>query len=166
MDDSPSALAAIKAREAELLPVYGQVAHQFAQMHDGPVRMLAKGVLRGIVPWASSRAFFATRLRRRLAQESLLRQIAAADDSIAPRDALRLLRSWFLSSPLLVEPKPRAPALTSLLREAVVPTPGPGDADEPRWMDDAAFLDWAEAETGASRIALELKVRRNHCWFE
>jgi acetyl-CoA carboxylase/biotin carboxylase 1 len=45
-------------------------------MHDGPVRMLAKGVLRGIVPWAAARAFLAGRLRRRLAEEALVKHIA------------------------------------------------------------------------------------------
>jgi hypothetical protein len=34
-------------------------------MHDTPVRMVAKGVLHGIVPWAQARLFLATRLRRR-----------------------------------------------------------------------------------------------------
>ena len=42
-----------------------QVAVAFAEMHDTPVRMVAKGVLHGIVPWAQARLFLATRLRRR-----------------------------------------------------------------------------------------------------
>jgi acetyl-CoA carboxylase/biotin carboxylase 1 len=42
-----------------------QVAVAFAEMHDTPVRMVAKGVLHGIVPWAKARPFLATRLRRR-----------------------------------------------------------------------------------------------------
>ena len=45
-------------------------------MHDGPVRMLAKGVLSGIVPWQTARAFFAGRLKRRLTEEALLKHIA------------------------------------------------------------------------------------------
>lgn len=45
-------------------------------MHDGPVRMLAKGTLRGIVPWRQARAFFAARLRRRLTEEALVKHIA------------------------------------------------------------------------------------------
>lgn len=57
----------IKAREALLLPVYRQVAVAFAEMHDTPVRMVAKGVLRGIVPWPQARPFMVARLRRRWA---------------------------------------------------------------------------------------------------
>lgn len=57
--------AALQSREKALLPAYTQVATAFAELHDTPTRMLAKGVLRGIVPWANARAFFHTRLRRR-----------------------------------------------------------------------------------------------------
>ena len=40
-------------------------------MHDTPVRMLAKGVIRSIVPMAKARRFFAARLRRRMTEETL-----------------------------------------------------------------------------------------------
>ena len=56
---------AVRAREQALLPVYRQMATRFAQMHDSPVRMVAKGVLRGIVPWHQARPFLTARLRRR-----------------------------------------------------------------------------------------------------
>ena len=59
-----------------LLPVDHQIAISFAEMHDRPARMVAKRVLRGVVPWAEARAFFAARLRRRLAEEAMLRHIA------------------------------------------------------------------------------------------
>jgi hypothetical protein len=42
-----------------------QVAVAFAAMHDTPARMVAKGVLRGVVPWTRARPFFVWRLRRR-----------------------------------------------------------------------------------------------------
>jgi hypothetical protein len=42
-----------------------QVAVAFADMHDTPTRMAAKGVLHGVVPWAKARPFLAWRLRRR-----------------------------------------------------------------------------------------------------
>ena len=58
--------------------MHTQVARQFADMHDTPVRMLAKGVLRGVVPWAESRRFFAARLKCRLEEETLISHIRAA----------------------------------------------------------------------------------------
>lgn len=59
-----------------------QVARAFADMHDTPVRMLAKGVIEGVVPWAGARAFFARRLRRRLAEEALAAHAVAADPGL------------------------------------------------------------------------------------
>jgi hypothetical protein len=61
-------LADIKAREKALLPVYHQVATAFADLHDTPGRMSAKGVIRRVVSWEHSRTFFYWRLRRRLAE--------------------------------------------------------------------------------------------------
>ncbi len=37
-----SQAAALRRREQDLLPVYQMIARQFADMHDTPVRMLAK----------------------------------------------------------------------------------------------------------------------------
>lgn len=61
----------IRVREQALLPVYRQLATAFAQMHDSPVRMVAKGVLRGIVPWQQARPFLTARLRRRYMHHGL-----------------------------------------------------------------------------------------------
>jgi acetyl-CoA carboxylase/biotin carboxylase 1 len=177
-EGSPGADAAIKAREAALLPVYHQVAVQFAQMHDGPVRMLAKGALRGIVPWAQSRAFFAARLRRRLTEEALLKHISAADASVGRRQALELLRDWYLST--AVDP-PTSPArgaaptaaaaaassscapaaATDGVQLACTLAAGSGAAAAERaWQDDGAFMAWAQGAGGAARIALELRQLR------
>ncbi len=49
----------------------GQVAVAFAAMHDTPARMLAVGVLQGVVPWRSARTFFVQRLRRRCEASSI-----------------------------------------------------------------------------------------------
>jgi acetyl-CoA carboxylase/biotin carboxylase 1 len=56
-----------------------QVAAAFADMHDTPVRMLAKGVIRGILPWRAARAFLGARLRRRLTEAQLAAHVAASD---------------------------------------------------------------------------------------
>eukprot|EP00887_Chlorella_sp_A99_P005434 scaffold1.g5434.t1 len=180
-EGGPGAEAAVRAREKALLPIYHQVALQFAQMHDGPVRMLAKGVIRGIVPWAQARAFLAARLRRRLAEEALLKHIAAADGSVARPAARALLRSWFLTSPLAAAaaggggssdgeegggeggaPRraPRRAAPPGVLLAGARPGAEAEAAAERLWQDDGAFLDWVEGGSGAARVALELKALR------
>jgi acetyl-CoA carboxylase/biotin carboxylase 1 len=156
--------AALRAREKALLPVYTQVALAFAQMHDGPARMLAKGVLRGVVPWAGSRAFFAARLRRRLAEDALLRHVAAADAGVDRAEALALLRAWFLSS---AQPAAgaggggaRGGAAAAGGVELAPPGAGEDAAQAALWRDDGAFMAWAEGASGAARIAMELKGLR------
>jgi hypothetical protein len=57
--------------EKDLLPLFKQVAVQYAALHDTPGVMRHKGVISAVVPWAESREFFAKQLRRRLAQERL-----------------------------------------------------------------------------------------------
>jgi acetyl-CoA carboxylase/biotin carboxylase 1 len=120
--------------------------------------MLAKGVLRGVVPWQHARAFFSQRLRRRTAEESLLRHVAAADSSVTRENAVRLLRSWFLSSPRVGRESGETLAACASVELAVVGKKG--QEHESLWMDDGAFMAWVESATGAARIAMELKGLR------
>jgi acetyl-CoA carboxylase / biotin carboxylase 1 len=87
----------ISVREQKLLPIYTQVAVQFADLHDRAGRMKAKGVVRDQLVWSQARRFFYWRVRRRLNEEHLLKRMAAnsAPGGDAPRlntvagDALR-----------------------------------------------------------------------------
>lgn len=60
-----SVRTAIAKRETQLMPLYVQISHEFADLHDRPGRMLAKGVIRDIVPWKRAREYFFWRVRRR-----------------------------------------------------------------------------------------------------
>lgn len=72
LDQDPEANAEdISAREAQLLPMYLQVAHEFADLHDRSGRMKAKGVIRDVVEWEDARSYFHARLQRRLAIDKL-----------------------------------------------------------------------------------------------
>ena len=150
----------IKERESALMPIYHQIALSFAQMHDKSARMLSKGVLRGIVPWETSREIFACRLRRRLAEDALIRHISAANPGGVSREEARdLLRSWFLSSPMpagTVKNCCHSGADFELSNELT------SDLDSKLWHDDAAFMSWAESSSGAARIAMELKILRQN----
>jgi acetyl-CoA carboxylase/biotin carboxylase 1 len=72
---------AIKQREDQLLASYGQVAVEFADLHDRAGRMVAKGVIRDSVEWPNARSYFYWRLRRRLAEDALLDHVAKAAES-------------------------------------------------------------------------------------
>lgn len=87
-------------REQTLLPVYSQIALQFADLHDRAGRMEAKGTIRQPLQWRNARRFFYWRLRRRLTEELIMKRMAAA----APKKTrttsgqreqhLGLLKSW------------------------------------------------------------------------
>jgi len=84
----------IEQRESLLLPLYTQISHEFADLHDRPGRMLAKGVIRDVVEWEGAREYFAWRVRRRLAQDALVKQLRAADSELSHGGALALLQGW------------------------------------------------------------------------
>jgi acetyl-CoA carboxylase/biotin carboxylase 1 len=86
----------LETREQELLPVYQQIAIQFADLHDRTGRMKAKGVIRKPMVWTKSRTFFYWRLRRRLNEEYLIRSIKyATDDRHSRDDMMKLMEQWY-----------------------------------------------------------------------
>lgn len=100
----------------DLLPLYRQVAVEFAARHDTPGRMKAKGVITDIIPWRQSRAFFYSRLRRRLAEERVRAEIARASAaSLSRNQVTQLLRQWL---------------------------PAPSDGVDRLWTDNDAMFKW------------------------
>ncbi|KAL7058134.1 hypothetical protein AAHC03_016978 [Spirometra sp. Aus1] len=76
------------ARQHMLLPIYQQVAHRFADLHDTPGRMTARGLVHGTVDWRSSRAFFFARLSRRLLELEAVRLLRQAQNPLNTPDAV------------------------------------------------------------------------------
>lgn len=70
--------AKMAAREEQLLPVYMQIALQFADLHDRAGRMQAKNTIRQALTWKNARRFFYWRVRRRLAEEAIVKRMIAA----------------------------------------------------------------------------------------
>ncbi|KAG5461597.1 MAG: acetyl-CoA carboxylase [Olpidium bornovanus] len=85
----------LEEREARLLPVYQQVALHFADLHDTAGRMHAKGTVSRVLDWRSSREFFCHRVRRRLLEERMYREIAAAWPAGDRSSANGFLKYWF-----------------------------------------------------------------------
>lgn len=90
----------LAVREKQLWSTYSQMAVQFADLHDTPVRMKAKGTIREIVTWAQSRRYFYWRLRLRLKEEEILSRFIAAEPALSRPAAVALLRG--------VQQQPRA----------------------------------------------------------
>ncbi|CAE7413431.1 accA [Symbiodinium microadriaticum] len=86
-------------RQKLVLGVFRQIAVHFADLHDTPGRMQAKGVIRQQVTWAQSRHFFYWRLRRRLAEFDVANSMRELDKSIKTRqDAIDVLKEWCFSA--------------------------------------------------------------------
>lgn len=102
-DQLQSIKAEMTKREELLLPIYGQIAIQFADLHDRSGRMEAKGVIRQALRWQNARRFFYWRLRRRLNEEYILKKLAAAAapsqenpkaDPITRARSIEMLKAW------------------------------------------------------------------------
>jgi acetyl-CoA carboxylase/biotin carboxylase 1 len=128
--------AQIRAREQMLLPVYEQIAVQFCELHDTPGRMKAVGVIEKEVVWSQSRSYFYWRLRRKLAEFDLRKQLREASDIgrgltvLTPLEASAVIKQWFVEAQTV------------------------GTDVEAAWNDDKAVLAWM----GACHTELESKI--------
>lgn len=61
----------IRGREKTLLPLYTQIAHEFADLHDRAGRMKAKGCITDVLEWRTARSYFYWRIRRRQLEDGL-----------------------------------------------------------------------------------------------
>lgn len=112
----------IKTRERQLYGVYQQIAVHFADLHDTPGRMQAKGVIRQQVNWAESRVFFYHRLKRRLTEFAAMNAI---------------------NEGLEVTNKASRKVLSQSLQEYLVQTTQAMSAAQ--WEDDRYVVAWYEA---------------------
>jgi acetyl-CoA carboxylase/biotin carboxylase 1 len=139
---SKEQLSAIKAkmaeREEQLLPVYLQIALQFADLHDRAGRMQAKNTIRAPLRWQNARRFFYWRLRRRLSEELIVKRMVAA--SASPSFSTGAI-----------------PSSTATAAETTLPP-----ADSPR----AEHLRTLHAWTGFLDDELEHDDRKVAMWYE
>ncbi|GMM51879.1 acetyl-CoA carboxylase [Starmerella bacillaris] len=98
-NDAAELTAKIAEREDKLLPIYEQIAVQFAELHDMPGRMKAKNTVTEIVPWRESRRYFYWRARRRLAETYLGETIAVIADREFATD--REAAEWYMDNAVL-----------------------------------------------------------------
>ncbi|KAL5230766.1 hypothetical protein ABZP36_029542 [Zizania latifolia] len=128
-------------RMKQLMPIYTQVATRFAELHDTSDRMAAKGVIGKVVDWEESRAFFYRRLRRRVTEDALAKEIReAAGEQLSQKSALEYIKKWYLSS-----------------KESEV--------DSEKWNDDDAFFAWKDDPTNYENKLEELKTQRISKWL-
>ncbi|KAG0449699.1 hypothetical protein HPP92_027131 [Vanilla planifolia] len=92
--------------------------------------MAAKGVVREVVDWKSSRTFFYKRLNRRVSEWSLIKSAKeASGEELSDKSALELIKNWFLASGA-------------------------------EWVDDEAFFAWKDDAHGCQTHLKELRAKR------
>ncbi|XP_048578343.1 acetyl-CoA carboxylase-like isoform X1 [Nematostella vectensis] len=98
MRDRKSLEKKLKDREDELLPMYQQVAIEFADLHDTPGRMLEKGVVSDILQWKKSRVFFYWRLKRILLERTVKAMLKSANSDLSTGLLKSTLERLFLEA--------------------------------------------------------------------
>ena len=71
----------ITARENMLAPLYLQVAHEFADLHDRAGRMKAKDCIRDVLEWKTSRNYFYWRIKRRILEDKFKDDLVSASNN-------------------------------------------------------------------------------------
>eukprot|EP00043_Microstomoeca_roanoka_P013840 m.136036 g.136036 ORF g.136036 m.136036 type:complete len:2298 (+) comp15862_c0_seq1:167-7060(+) len=94
-EERAQARQALDARYEALEGVYHQVAVQFADLHDTAGRMKHKNCIRGVVEWAHARKFFYWRLRRRLTENMVRRELHHANERLTRQQTSFMMRRWF-----------------------------------------------------------------------
>jgi len=92
--DAKSIKTSIVEREKELMPIYEQVAVTFADLHDTPGRMLAKGCISEVLSWKTSRAFFYYCLKRKMEEMYIKDRIRKASPNLKNSAILETIQSW------------------------------------------------------------------------
>ena len=78
--------------------IYQQIAVQFADLHDGPGRMAATGVIVQEVAWETSRSYFYHRLKRRLAEFQLRNQVTKYCPALSDSEGSEVIKKWFIET--------------------------------------------------------------------
>lgn len=95
-DDVVQIKKQVKDRETTLMPLYLQIAHEFADLHDRSGRMKAKGVVRDVLEWRTSREYLYWRVKRRVQEDRLIKMLTPhLDHKVARAKVEEIMGSAF-----------------------------------------------------------------------
>ena len=83
-------------REEDLMPIYHQIAINFADLHDTPGSLLAKGCISGVLEWKTSRVYLYWRLKRLILQNEVRIKCQSANSELTTLQVDTMLSRWFI----------------------------------------------------------------------
>lgn len=131
-DDRKRHVTELRNREAYLMPSFHMISTTFADLHDTPQRMMAKGVIQEILDWETSREFFYWRVRRRVLENGLERRIKSANKKLEHGQIQSMIRRWFIEA--------KGPVMNYL------------------WDDNSAVVDWLSNEEEQDSVNENIKI--------
>merc|ERR1711988_1797797 len=83
----------VSAREKLLLPMYRQVSVLYCDLHDRSARMKGLGAIHEELEWRQSRTYLHWRIRRRLCESGVMKQLQGAMPNFSHAEARDVLQS-------------------------------------------------------------------------
>merc|ERR1712003_452295 len=81
----------LKSREKLILPMYRQVSVTYCDLHDRSARMKGLGAIHEELTWRQSRSYLHWRIRRRLCESGVVKQLQASVPGLSYADAKGVL---------------------------------------------------------------------------
>merc|ERR1712207_51836 len=83
----------MKAREKLILPMYRQVSVMYCDLHDRSARMKGLGAIHEELEWQQSRTYLHWRIRRRLRESGVVKDLQAVVPGLSHAEAKDVLKN-------------------------------------------------------------------------
>lgn len=144
-------------REQKLMPIYNQIAIEFADLHDTPGRMKAKNVIRGVLNWEKSREFFYYRVKRRMEEEYLKRTIRRLNPTLSNDEIMSFLKDQLSNKTSINN--------NNNISSPEIKTKSQTINPKEMWEDDKAMIQFYESNKNTLQQAIQ-SLRAKYLQFQ
>ncbi|KAJ5067483.1 acetyl-coa carboxylase isoform a [Anaeramoeba ignava] len=87
-------LSQISERENKLLPIFTQIATKFADLHDTPVQMKHRKVIKEVIEWKNARSYFYYHFSRKIQELNIYKKLISSGVSKNLEHSSFLFQKW------------------------------------------------------------------------
>ncbi|KAJ5067980.1 acetyl-coa carboxylase-like [Anaeramoeba ignava] len=87
-------LSQISERENKLLPIFTQIAIKFADLHDTPVQMKHRKVIKEVIEWKNARSYFYYHFSRKIQELNIYKKLISSGVSKNLEHSSFLFQKW------------------------------------------------------------------------